>query len=156
MHEFGLCESFVDAIVRRAADRRVCGVRVRIGALHRVDEGAFQQAFEFVMIGTVAEGATVDVVTTPALLSCPACGVETETDELLAACPACGGLSLHIAGGNELVLESIRLAAEADVAMPLGDRVPPEPDDGHVHADGHAHADHHVPAPHGAVAAGGV
>ncbi len=133
MHEFGLCESFVDAIVRRAAGRQISGVRVRIGALHRVDEQAFAQAFGFVMIGTVAEGATVEVVTTPALLDCPACGVETESDELLPACPACGGPSVRLAGGNELVLESIRLAPESgDTPLEIGDSVPPELDD-HVH-----------------------
>jgi hydrogenase nickel incorporation protein HypA/HybF len=139
MHEFGLCESFVDAIERRAAGRQVSGVRVRIGALHRVDEEAFAQAFGFVMIGTVAEGATVEVVTTPALLDCPACGVETESHELLPACPSCGGLSMHLAGGNELVLESIRLgtAAMDTGSLEIGDSVPPEPDDGHVHP--HAH-----------------
>jgi hydrogenase nickel incorporation protein HypA/HybF len=150
MHEFGLCESFVDAIERRAAGRQVSGVRVRIGALHRVDEEAFAQAFGFVMTGTVAEGATVEVITTPALLDCPACGVETESDELLPACPSCGGLSMHVAGGNELILESIRLdpvsgddprsgdgaapdLPELGTELEIGEHVPPEPDDGHVH-----------------------
>jgi hydrogenase nickel incorporation protein HypA/HybF len=134
MHEFGLCESFVDAVLRRAAGRRVAAVRLRIGVLHRVDEDAFRQAFEFVMLGTLAEGSTVEVVATPVLLDCPACGVETETDELLPACPACGGLSVRIAGGNELVLESIRLAADAQAPLVVEDCVPAEPDDGHTHA----------------------
>jgi hypothetical protein len=61
--------------------------------------------------------------------------VQTESHELLPACPSCGGLSIHLAGGNELVLESIRLGTAAldTGCLEIGESVPPEPDDGHVH-----------------------
>lgn len=81
MHELGLCEGILEAVERRAAGRRVAGVRVRVGELHQVVEPALAQAFELVAEGTVAEGAAVDLV---------------------------------VVAGDELVLESIQLAAPVE------------------------------------------
>jgi hydrogenase nickel incorporation protein HypA/HybF len=111
MHEIGLCEALMEAVERRAAGRRVAGVRFRVGVLHRVVEPSLAQAFELVSAGTVAEGAEVDLVTLPAKVTCRACGVESSADDLLVVCPSCGGTKLDLTGGDELVLESIDLAA---------------------------------------------
>lgn len=77
MHELGLCESLLDAVERRAAGRRVLGVKFRVGEQHRVVDEALDQAFAMVAEGTVAEGARVE---------------------------------LEIVPGDELMLESIRVA----------------------------------------------
>lgn len=114
MHELGLCEAIVAAVERRAAGRRVTRVRVRVGALHGVAEPALAQAFELAAGGTVAEGATVDLVVLPVRVACHACGHATQAQALPAACPACGATSLDVHGGDELLLESIQLAAPAD------------------------------------------
>ena len=109
MHELGLCESFLEAVERRAAGRPVSGIRVRVGALHRVVDAAFAQAFALVSEGTVADGATVEVVTVPARLTCADCGGTTDAATPLPVCPACGAPDPALAGGDELILESIRL-----------------------------------------------
>jgi Zn finger protein HypA/HybF involved in hydrogenase expression len=77
-HEIGLCEGVLDAVERRAAGRRVTRVTVRVGIRHAVVESALAQSFDLVAAGSVADGATIELIT-----------VE----------------------GDELVLESIRLAA---------------------------------------------
>jgi hydrogenase nickel incorporation protein HypA/HybF len=115
VHELGLCEGILEAVERRAAGRRVTGVRVRVGARHRVVESALDQAFALVSQGTVADGAAVDLVVVPARIRCPNCGHEGEAADALAACPACGGLDLETSGGDELILEAIYLE-EADVS----------------------------------------
>jgi hydrogenase nickel incorporation protein HypA/HybF len=113
MHELGLCEAIVEAVERRAAGRRVTGVRVRAGALHRVVEPALEQAFPLAAAGTVAEGAQVDLVIVPLRVACRDCGQQEETADPLAACAACGGVDLDVSGGEEFVLESVRYAAPA-------------------------------------------
>lgn len=110
MHELGLCEGILDAVERRAAGRRVTGVRVRIGALHRVVGPALDEAFSLAAAGTVAEGAAVDLVVVPVRLACRECGGQAESRDPLGTCPTCGGTDLEIEGGDELVLESIALA----------------------------------------------
>lgn len=111
MHEFGLCEGIVDAVLVRAAGRPVTRVRVRVGALHRVAKPAVAQAFEMLAVGTVAERAMVDVVVVPVRATCGLCGFEAESGDAFAVCGRCGGTDVAIEGGDELVLESIQLAA---------------------------------------------
>lgn len=111
MHEIGLCEPVLAAVQRQAAGRRVAGVRVRVGARHAVVPDAFAQAFAMVADGTVADGAAVDLVVTPAVADCHSCGQRAESADPLAACAGCGAVGLEISGGDELVLEYIELEA---------------------------------------------
>jgi len=113
VHEFGLCEGIVEAVLARAAGRPVTGVRVRIGALHRVAEPALDQAFEMLAAGTVAENATVDLVVVPVQATCGMCGWQAESEDAYAVCAKCGGTDVAIEGGDELILESIQLAPPA-------------------------------------------
>jgi hydrogenase nickel incorporation protein HypA/HybF len=116
VHEIGYCESVLEVVERRAAGRRVDRVGVRVGALHRVLPEAFEQSFQLVAAGGVADGATTDVVTVPARAACRACGQAFETGDPAPACPACGGLEVEVTGGDELVLEWVRYAgSDGDV-----------------------------------------
>jgi|SRR5690242_7032774 len=107
MHEFGLCEEIVAAIQRRACGRRVARVRLRAGAMHRVNEQAFQQAFSWAAADTEAESAALDLIILPVRAQCQSCGCETESDEMIGLCASCGALSVELVQGNEIVLESI-------------------------------------------------
>lgn len=110
MHEVGLAEAILEAVEKRAAGRPVARAKVRAGALLRVVEPSMDQAFHLVTEGTVAEGAAIDLVVTPARLTCRSCGHEDGTLDPLAVCPACGGGDVDMTGGDELVLESIEIA----------------------------------------------
>ncbi len=116
MHEIGLCESIMEAVEERAAGRRVTGVCVRVGTLQRVWKPAFEQAFAMVSEGTVAEGAMVDLVVLPVRSTCRACSAAADSDEVPLACTACGATELQVEGGDELLLESIRVAREPAAA----------------------------------------
>jgi hydrogenase nickel incorporation protein HypA/HybF len=107
MHEFGLSEGVLDAVRQRAAGRKVAGIRVRFGVRHAVDSESLAQAFSLVAEGTEAAGATVELVTVPANLTCRDCGFGAETTDLLAVCPRCSGADVEITGGDEMVLESV-------------------------------------------------
>ena len=111
MHEFGLCDAIVEAVQRRAQGRPVAHVRVRAGALLRIADGAFAQAFAHAATGTEAEHSTVDLVVLPARARCRDCNQETESTTLIAVCQHCGGVDLALTGGEELILESIEYAA---------------------------------------------
>jgi len=105
MHEIGYCEGVLDAVERRAAGRPVARVGVRVGALHRVEPGAFEQSFQLVAAGGVADGATTEVVTIPARASCRSCGADFQAADAAPACSTCGSPAVDVAGGDEVVLE---------------------------------------------------
>jgi hydrogenase nickel incorporation protein HypA/HybF len=130
MHEFGLCQSIIEAVQRRAAGRPVTEVRLQIGALHRVQEEAMNQAFAFAATGTVAQNARVAVITLPVRMTCDGCATQSQGDEMIPACPHCEATTLTLVGGDELMLESVRFAA--GVREPAHDPIH-EADDGHTH-----------------------
>jgi hydrogenase nickel incorporation protein HypA/HybF len=107
MHEYGLAEGVLATVRQRAVGRKVAGIRVRFGVKHAVDEESLAQAFGFVADGTEAEGASVQLVTVPATLTCLDCGLTAETTDVLATCPGCAGENVEITGGDEMTLESI-------------------------------------------------
>jgi hydrogenase nickel incorporation protein HypA/HybF len=115
VHEIGLAEAILEAVEKRAAGRPVRRAKIRAGALLRVVEPSMDLAFQMVTEGTIAEGAAIDMVVTPARLSCRSCGHEAGTLDPLAVCPACGHGDVQMTGGDELVLESIEIAEARDV-----------------------------------------
>lgn len=116
MHEFGLCEGVLDAVRKRAAGRQVAGIRVRCGVRHAVDEASMAHAFGVVAEGTEAAGATVEVVTVAAVMTCRDCGATSESTGRVAVCRACDSVNVEVDGGDELTLESVTYAAAAGAA----------------------------------------
>lgn len=112
MHEIGMCEGVVETVQRRAGDRQVEAIGVRVGAALRVVPDAFAQAFELVAAGTVAADARVDLVTVPVAATCGECDHPFESDDPTPACPACGGTNVHAHGGDELTVEWVAYPAE--------------------------------------------
>lgn len=115
MHELGMCEGIVEAVVRRAGDRPVRAVRVRVGG-HPVDPDVIEQGVRVAAMGTVAEGADIDLVLEPLRVRCRRCREETPVNSAmaLAACPACGAVDVETAGHEDVVLESITVDAPAE------------------------------------------
>jgi hydrogenase nickel incorporation protein HypA/HybF len=107
MHELGLCSSIVEAVERRAGERPVRSVRVRVGRLHHVHPEAFDQSFALAAAGTVAAGAAAELVFLPVRSHCRSCGSTTESELVLTGCPDCSSVDLDLVGGDELVLESL-------------------------------------------------
>ncbi len=111
MHELGLCQAIVGAIEKRAGERAVARVRIRVGRLHHVHPEAFEQSFAMAANGSVAEGATAELVLLPIRCLCRACGVEFNSEEVAVACPRCNGIEVEVVGGDELTLESLEYRA---------------------------------------------
>jgi hydrogenase nickel incorporation protein HypA/HybF len=118
MHEFGLCQSVLDAVERRARGRPIGRVTVRCGVLHRVDGPSMQQAFALVAQGSVAEAAMLDVVVVPAVVTCAGCGRSTDVDDVAVSCPRCGGIDVRTTGGDELTLVSLALRSRTHDEVP--------------------------------------
>jgi hydrogenase nickel incorporation protein HypA/HybF len=111
MHELGLCTSIVDAIEKRAGERQVARIRVRVGRLHHVHPDAFDQSFAMAAMGTVVEDAGAELVMLPVVAHCKGCGATWEGDDVPLGCATCGSVDMELVGGDELVLESIEYRA---------------------------------------------
>jgi hydrogenase nickel incorporation protein HypA/HybF len=105
MHELSLAEALITAI--EAAARRECFTRVRvarleIGALSCVEPHALRLAFEVASVGSVAEGATLVLLTVDGWGRCRGCGEESAMHEFHDLCPRCDAASLEPLRGTDL------------------------------------------------------
>lgn len=65
MHEMGMCQAVLDAVERRAVGRPVAAIGVRVGERLAVVPDVFQQGFQMLAQGGVADGATTQVEFVP-------------------------------------------------------------------------------------------
>ncbi|MEO6712470.1 MAG: hydrogenase maturation nickel metallochaperone HypA [Mycobacteriales bacterium] len=125
------CEGVLEAVQRRAAGRAVARVGVRIGAIHRVVAGAFEQSFQLAAVGGPAEGATTELVVVPVHGHCMDCRTDFTASDPSPACPSCGSLDVAVEGGDEVILEWIEYVDTSGRADAAGELVP-----AHTHAGG--------------------
>jgi hydrogenase nickel incorporation protein HypA/HybF len=111
MHELSIARGVMTIVERHAAGRRVERVEMRVGHLRQVVPSALEFAFEIVAEGTVAEGAELALEQVPAAGVCRTCGAHTPLPEIPFACADCGGLDVDVTEGEELLVESLEVAA---------------------------------------------
>lgn len=112
MHEMALTESIVDIICEEASKQgfgKVRVVRLRVGALAHVEPEALRFCFDAVSHGTVAEGATLDILRAPGEGWCFDCARTVAMDERFGACPECGGRHVQMTSGDELRIEELEV-----------------------------------------------
>lgn len=112
----GVSEAIVEATLNRARGRRVTAVRVRVGGGHALDAASLDQWFRMAADGTVADGASIEVVTDPVRVRCSGCGNEESAADpvMTVACPRCGGVDVELSGTEQIVLESITVEAPGE------------------------------------------
>jgi hydrogenase nickel incorporation protein HypA/HybF len=98
-----------DAAARNAA-ARVHTVWVELGALAHVEPQALRFCFDAVARGTVAEGAALEIATTPGVAWCMPCATQVALARLGDACPSCGSHQLQVIAGEEMRVKEIGIA----------------------------------------------
>jgi len=112
MHEMAICEGILQVIEDQAAAqgfREVRRVRVEIGRFAGVEVAALRFGFDVVMRGSLAEGATLEVIDLPGRAYCFDCAETVALDDRLDPCPGCGGARLSPAGGDELRIKDLEV-----------------------------------------------
>ena len=113
MHEFSLVQALLARAEEEALSRgasAVHAVRVRLGAQSGVEQSLFTSAYEVCRLGTLCEGAELEIESVPARWACRLCGREVAQGEVL-ACDVCGAPA-RLVGGDELILERVELEVE--------------------------------------------
>ena len=112
MHELSIMQSALDLALeqaRQAGATRVHALRLRVGVLSGVVPDALEFAFEALVPGTTAEGASLAIERVPARFWCRSCSREFQADDLFAECPGCHQASGEIRAGRELELASMEI-----------------------------------------------
>ncbi|MGD0634101.1 MAG: hydrogenase maturation nickel metallochaperone HypA [Beijerinckiaceae bacterium] len=112
MHEMSLTEGVVEILqeeARKQGFSRVRLVRLEIGAIGGVDPQAMEFCFDAVTRGTLAEGARLEIVTTPGQGWCLDCGKTVPLLERFGACPECGNHHVQMTGGGEMRVRELEV-----------------------------------------------
>jgi hydrogenase nickel incorporation protein HypA/HybF len=104
MHEAGLALAVLD-IVEQEAERhgaeRIGRVRLAVGPFAGLEWETFASFFARAALGGVAEGASLERESAPALAVCRNCAREFELHDMHDRCPGCGSDELEsLAGGR--------------------------------------------------------
>ena len=112
MHEMALAESMleiVEAAARKHGATRVSAVRLEIGALSHVAVDALRFCFEAVTRGSLAEGAALDIESTPGEAWCMPCGTAVPLAQVGEPCPRCGSYQLQVSRGEDMRVKDIAI-----------------------------------------------
>jgi hydrogenase nickel incorporation protein HypA/HybF len=110
VHELSLCGAIADIARRRAGDRRVDVIHVRIGRLRQVIPDTLVFCWSLVTSGSELDGSVLEVERIDARLRCRACGEEHAFGEdLVFACPGCHGLDVEVVAGEEFDVTALEL-----------------------------------------------
>lgn len=118
MHELSVCQALVqqlEAVSAANGRGRVELVRLRIGPLSGVEAQLLRHAFPIAAAGTIADGAELAIATAPIIVQCKDCGASSEARPNRMLCGACNSFRVSMISGDEMLLESVELAA-ADAA----------------------------------------
>ena len=112
MHELDITQSMIDIVLEqaeKAGAERVETIKLVIGELSGYVEESVQFYFDFLVKGTLAEGATLSFTSVPAQARCRNCARVFNLKEFDWSCPDCGQDSIEITAGKELFVESIEV-----------------------------------------------
>ena len=112
MHELAIAQSMLDIVLeqtKKAGAKKVSRINLTVGELSGFVEESVQFYFDFLVKGTLAEGATLAFTATPARARCRHCGKAFELEEFDWTCPHCGDNNIEIIAGKELFVESIEV-----------------------------------------------
>jgi len=110
MHEIAMVEDVFRIIFRVAEENqisRIDRVNIVIGEYLQVKPSLFEFAFESAKEGTIASGASLNLVTRPVKLKCKACNELFCLNDLKYSCPLCGSGELEIIDGKDMYVKSI-------------------------------------------------
>ncbi|HEU4405964.1 MAG TPA: hydrogenase maturation nickel metallochaperone HypA [Polyangiaceae bacterium] len=109
MHELAITEQIVEAVSARCGEgERVTRVVLEIGKLAAVVPDALRFCFDACAQGTPLEGARLEIVETPGVARCGACGGQVLLDRPFGHC-GCGSSDLEWLSGEELRIREMEV-----------------------------------------------
>jgi hydrogenase nickel incorporation protein HypA/HybF len=112
MHEMSLCEGVLQVLeesAQRQGFHRVKTVWLEIGALSGVEVPAMRFGFDAVMKGSLADGATLEIIEQPGQALCMQCGDIVRIAHRADSCPDCGSHQLQVSGGEEMRIKELEV-----------------------------------------------
>ena len=113
MHELSITESIISTVLESAEKHdvtRILKIHLEVGELNDLKSEWIQHYFDMLSKDTLAEGAQIEVHTSPSKFKCHDCGEVFPLDLKSVSkveCPGCGGANCSLAGGSEFYIRDM-------------------------------------------------
>lgn len=110
MHEVSIIQNVVKIVSEKAIENKftkVDKVSLKIGQLSGVMPESLNFAFKSCIVGTLLEGATLEIEKVNAIAECEDCMQEFPIDHFNKLCPSCNKFCSNIISGYELYVNTI-------------------------------------------------
>lgn len=110
MHELSIARSLFDIVLEECERNhlsKVYAIKLRVGALAAVVPDSLRFCFELVTKDTLAEGAVLEIETSPVIAQCSKCNFKFDVENHTYLCPQCGDISVSLISGRDLALVSM-------------------------------------------------
>ncbi len=112
MHELSVTQAILDIALdygRKNQAQRVVEIHLTVGEIGDLEDEWLQRYFDFISKGTIAEGAKLSILRTPAQMQCRMCRSVFPLDKATweTQCPSCGSKETSLISGREFRVESL-------------------------------------------------
>jgi hydrogenase nickel incorporation protein HypA/HybF len=110
VHELSVCGSIAGIVRKRAADRRVTRIHIRVGQLRQIVPDTLAYNWQLVVAETPLDGSVLEIEHIPGRLTCRDCRSESEIGDFpLFLCHSCNSYNVEVTAGEELLVVALDL-----------------------------------------------
>jgi len=117
MHELSIAQNIVEIVEHNLPPGdhpKVRVVRLSVGEMAGVVADSLEFCFNAITAGTHLDGTALEIVHIPVTAGCRECGTAFAVQDSLFRCPDCGSVNVALTAGQELQVNEIELADEAE------------------------------------------
>jgi hydrogenase nickel incorporation protein HypA/HybF len=112
MHELGVTQEVIDAVLARVNGARVTRIVLEVGRISALLPDAIRFCFDLCAEGTPLEGAALEIVEPPGIARCRVCNGTVQLESIFGYC-ACGSADLDWLSGKDLKVTRIDVKTDA-------------------------------------------
>lgn len=112
MHEGSIAQNLLGIAIEKATEYKantITLIRVKVGEFTGVNQVALEFAFDSFSQGTIAEKASLKIISSPLLGKCRKCNEVFKIKKNSFKCPRCLNLEVDIISGEDLYIEDIEI-----------------------------------------------
>lgn len=112
MHEMAIAQGILDIVLKTAAEhaaQKVTGIRLLIGQMTQVEPDSLKFGFEALSMGSIAQGATVEITNVPLVGQCNNCRQQFSIEKYCFLCSSCNSANITVISGRELAVDYLEV-----------------------------------------------
>jgi len=112
MHEMAIAQGILDIVFKTATEHKatkVTYVKLLIGQMIQVEPECLTFGFTALAMGSVAEGAKIDISIVPLVGKCNDCNREFAVQDYCFVCSYCNSTQVSLLSGRELAVDYLEV-----------------------------------------------